>query len=105
MLSLKVKSGPMAETFWHVYFGKKKETAYDQHCPQVRLAAVEGNDVPVFGSIQERTDCPLVIFSQCFCYCCSVPTLCPAHFEPMNHSTPGFPVLHHLLKFSQTYVR
>ena len=29
-----------------------------------------------------------------------VPTLC----DPMNHSTPGFPVLHHLLALDQTHV-
>ena len=28
------------------------------------------------------------------------PTLC----DPMNHSTPGFPVHHHLLEFAQTHV-
>ena len=36
--------------------------------------------------------------------CCSIAqsrlTLC----DPMDHSTPGFPVLHHLLKFAQTHV-
>ena len=41
-----------------------------------------------------------------FCYldCCSVTqswlTLC----DPINCSTPGFPVLHYLLKFAQTHV-
>ena len=30
----------------------------------------------------------------------SCPTLC----DPMDCSTPGFPVLHHLLEFSQTHV-
>ena len=31
----------------------------------------------------------------------SSPTLC----DPMDHSTPGFPVLHYLLEFVQTHVR
>ena len=44
------------------------------------------------------------MFSQCFCYCCSVPKLCPTHWKPMNYSMPGFLVLHHLPKFSQTHV-
>ena len=39
-----------------------------------------------------------------YCCCCSVAkshlTLC----GPMNCSTPGFPVLHHLLEFAQTHV-
>ena len=32
--------------------------------------------------------------------CSSCPTLC----DPMNRSTPGFPVHHHLPEFTQTYV-
>ena len=43
------------------------------------------------------------LLSLCGC-CCSVtksrPTLC----NPMDCSTPGFPVLHHLLEFAQTHV-
>ena len=31
----------------------------------------------------------------------SCPTLC----NPMDHSTPGFPVLHHLLELAQTHVQ
>ena len=30
--------------------------------------------------------------------------LCPALCDPMNYSTPGFPVLHQLLKLAQTQV-
>ena len=37
------------------------------------------------------------IYSLC---CCSRPTLC----DPMDCSTPGFPVLHYLLEFAQTHV-
>ena len=33
-----------------------------------------------------------------FC-CCSVAQLCPALCNPMDCSTPGFPVLHHLSEF------
>ena len=40
----------------------------------------------------------------CCCCCCSVaqsrPTLC----DPMDCSTPGFPVLPHLLEFAQSHV-
>ena len=39
--------------------------------------------------------------------CCSVTQLCPTFFffaTPMDHSMLGFPVLHHLLEFAQTYV-
>ena len=39
-----------------------------------------------------------------FLYCCSVSKLCPTLCDPMNYSTPGFPVLHHLLEFVQIHV-
>ena len=34
----------------------------------------------------------------------SVAQLCPTLCDPMNHSTPGLPVHHHLLDFTQTHV-
>ena len=37
-------------------------------------------------------------------FCCSVTQSCPALCNPMNCSTPGFPVLHCLLKVAQTHV-
>ena len=36
--------------------------------------------------------------------CCSVTKSCHTLFDPMDYSTPGFPVLHYLLKFAQTHV-
>ena len=36
--------------------------------------------------------------------CCSVAKLCQTLCNPMDHSTPGFPVLHYLLEFAQTHV-
>ena len=39
----------------------------------------------------------------CLC-CCSVAQSCPTLCDPMNCSTPGFPVLHHLPEFAQTRV-
>ena len=36
--------------------------------------------------------------------CCSVTQLCPNLCEPMDCSTPGFPVLHYFLEFVQTHV-
>ena len=36
--------------------------------------------------------------------CCSVAKLCPTLGGPMDHRTPGFPVLHYLPEFSQTHV-
>ena len=34
----------------------------------------------------------------------SVAQLCPTLCDPMNHSTPGLPVHHHLPEFTQTQV-
>ena len=35
---------------------------------------------------------------------CSVAKSCPTLCDPMNCSTPGFPVLHYVLEFTQTHV-
>ena len=36
--------------------------------------------------------------------CCSVAQLCPTLCDPMNYSTAGFPIIHHLPGFAQTHV-
>ena len=36
--------------------------------------------------------------------CCSVTKLCPTLYDPMDCTTPGFPLLLYLLKFAQIYV-
>ena len=41
------------------------------------------------------------IFYSCRCW---VPKLCPTLCNPMDCSTPGFPVLHQLLELAQTHV-
>ena len=38
------------------------------------------------------------------CCCCSVAQLCQTLCDPMDCSTPGFPVLHHLPELDQTHV-
>ena len=35
---------------------------------------------------------------------CSITRSCPTLCDPMNYSTPGFPVLHHLPELPQTHV-
>ena len=37
-------------------------------------------------------------------FCCSVAQLCPTLGDPMDHSAPGFSVLHCLLEFAPTHV-
>ena len=36
--------------------------------------------------------------------CCSVAQSCPTLCDLMDHSTSGFPILHHLLEFAPTHV-
>ena len=38
------------------------------------------------------------------CCCCSVTQSCPTLCDPMDYSTPGFPVLHCLPEFAQIHV-
>ena len=40
----------------------------------------------------------------CCCCCCSVTQSCPTLCDPMDCSTPGPPVPHHLLEFAQVHV-
>ena len=39
-----------------------------------------------------------------YCCCCSVTQLCPTLCDPMDCSTPGFPVHHQLPELAQTHV-
>ena len=39
-----------------------------------------------------------------YIYCYSIAKSCPIHYNPIDCSTPGFPVLHYLLEFTQTFV-
>ena len=45
-----------------------------------------------------------IIVLYCKYCCCSVAKLFLTLCDPMDCSTPGFPVLHHLLEFAQTHV-
>ena len=45
-----------------------------------------------------------VICRKCHLYCCSVAQSCPTLCDPMDCSTRGFPVLHHLPELAQTHV-
>ena len=37
-------------------------------------------------------------------HCCSIDQSCPTLYNPMDCSTPGFPVLHYFPEFAQTHV-
>ena len=44
-----------------------------------------------------------IVIILCLC-CCSITKSCPTLCDPMDCSTPGFPVLHCLPEFAQTHV-
>ena len=45
-----------------------------------------------------------IITNYTICYCCSVAQSCPTLCDPMDCSTPDFPVLYQLLELAQTPV-
>ena len=47
---------------------------------------------------------PLIMDMNCHCCCGSIAQMCPTLCNPMDCSTPGFPVLHHLLELAQAHV-
>ena len=46
----------------------------------------------------------MVKVSLLLCCCFSVAQSCPTLCDPMDCSTPGFPVLHHLSELAQTHI-
>ena len=59
--------------------------------PKEKVSIAEYNDVRIRDQIQNLQ------FS-------SVTQSCPTLCNPLNHSTPGLPVHHQLLEFTQTHV-
>ena len=55
----------------------------------------------IFSYLHPRKEKPVALFS---CCCYSVAQLFPTLCNPMDCSTPGFPVLHHLPELAQTHV-
>ena len=86
---LKIKlddnSSNISRTEWNAYFDWHFEAS---RCYQESKIASLQNRILRFSSVQ---------FS-------SVTQSCPILCDPMNHSTPGLPVHHQLLEFTQTHV-
>ena len=60
--------------------------------------------VIVFSSLEAHwTPLLLGFYGGFLTCCCSVAQLCPTLWDPMNYSTPGFPVLHNLQEFAQIH--
>ena len=47
--------------------------------------------------------CPTLLYNTSCC-CCSVAQSCPTLCDPMDCSTPGLPIPHHLPEFAQVHV-
>ena len=60
-------------------------------------------EVASFLKLQVAKKCTFTYFHVYIC-CCLVTKSCPTLCYPMDCSTPGFPVLHYLPEFAQTYV-
>ena len=58
----------------------------------------------MYRGITVFTMCCAVPFSWYLVQFCSVTQSCPTLWDPMDRSTPGFPVHHQLLEFTQTHV-
>ena len=73
---------------------------------------IESCSVSLFSSHDTSKDlspphqdsCSLLIVEKGVYWCCSVTKLCPTLCNPMDWSTPVFPIFHHLLKSAQTHV-
>ena len=70
--------------------------------PSSALHAAEKRHVPRGPSLTGRWRTHLQPLG---CCCCSSIKACPTLCDPLDRSTPGFLVHHHLPKFAQTHVR
>ena len=76
---------------------------------RLSAACMRDSEKPVWSWAHQPLSTYNVIISLCvrmymLCCCLSVAKLCLTLCDPMNCSTPDFPVLHYLLEFSQTHV-
>ena len=60
-------------------------------------------DQPGFSELNQLVHM-LVGKGRAWYFCCSVTLLCPTIYDARDCSTPGFPVLHYLMEFTQTHV-
>ena len=57
-----------------------------------------------WGYLSLLTNSGFILADVWYTPCCSVAQSCATLCDPMDCSTPGFPVLHHLPQFAQTHV-
>ena len=105
-------------SLWQLFTDEKKAlgSGWDtikQECG-VLIPLVEENHLPTLLWVVSEKETfimfkPLYWIGQKVCSgfsicCCSVPKSCQILWDPMDCSTPGFPVLHYLSEFAQTHV-
>ena len=74
---------------------------------QSRASCISGRFFTIWATMQalkitdwKKKKLIYTVLTSCYSVTQSCPTLC----KPMHYSTPGFPVLHYLPEFAQTYV-
>ena len=81
------------------YISQKGRTSW---CAVWCLRFLVNNDHPPPRAKRENNITIAKVFT--ICCCCSVAKLCPTLCNPMDCSTPAFPVLYHPLESAQIYV-
>ena len=61
-------------------------------------------EAPLLISSSKRFLLTSVVNISICCFCCSAAKSCLTLCEPVNCSTPGFPLLHYFLEFAQTHI-
>ena len=100
-----------AQLFFTIFFSWRTELRNTGIWAMQTLSGVYGEwvkqDEQASLTLYYHTECGCKL-AQChwlgYLCCCSVTKLCPSLCYPMDCSTPGFPVLHHLPECAQTHV-
>ena len=72
--------------------------------PEILMELPYFPDCPLQGFFDEKKKWNLKCLGNCSAQFSSVAQSCPILWDPMNCSTPGLPVHHQLLEFTQTHV-
>ena len=77
----------------------RSQTNLDGHLVLPRLTCVPVGKFPTLSELQS-----LYLNNGLCCGCCSFVQSCSTLCNPMDFSTPGFPVLYHFMEFAQTHI-
>ena len=91
---------PQFRNGWNFALCYACSVTFKKRCPVCN----SGNCVNFFNNAKFNLFCICHIFCLCDIQFSSVTQSCLTLCDPMNRSTPGLPVHHHLLEFTQTHV-